>query len=82
MLVITRKRGEAIVVGDGVEIRVLRVGRDGVRLGITAPAHVTVHRQEVYEAVRAANASAAGTSPDSAARIIARFRRASEPAGQ
>ena len=59
MLVVTRKANEAIVIGDGIEVRVLRHGRDGVRLGITAPADVAVHRQEVYEAIRAANASAA-----------------------
>jgi carbon storage regulator len=60
VLVVTRKRNEAIVIGDGIEVRVLRHGRDGVRLGITAPAHVPVHRQEIYETIRAANASAAG----------------------
>ena len=59
MLVVTRKRNEAIVIGDGIEVRVLRHGRDGVRLGITAPPHVSVHRQEVYETIRAANTSAA-----------------------
>lgn len=59
MLVFTRKRNEAIVIGDGIEVRVLRVGKDGVRLGVTAPREVAVHRQEVYELVSAANASAA-----------------------
>jgi carbon storage regulator len=59
VLVVTRKRNEAIVIGDGIEVRVLRHGRDGVRLGITAPTHVAVHRQEVYETIRAANTSAA-----------------------
>jgi len=76
VLVITRKRGEAIVIGDGIEIRVLRVGRDGVRLGVTAPADVAVNRQEVYEAVRAANASAAQGVPVSIHSIVERFRRA------
>ena len=62
MLVVTRKRNEAIVIGDGIEVRVLRHGRDGVRLGITAPPQVAVHRQEVYETIRAANASAASAA--------------------
>lgn len=62
MLVVTRKLNEAIVVGDGIEIVVLRNGRDGVRLGITAPSHVPVHRREIYDTIRAANASAAGAS--------------------
>lgn len=59
MLVFTRKLNEAIMIGDGIEIRVLRVGRDGVRLGVTAPGEVTVHRREIYDTVSAANASAA-----------------------
>jgi carbon storage regulator len=59
MLVFTRKLNEAIMIGDGIEIRVLRVGRDGVRLGVTAPAEIAVHRREIYEMVSAANASAA-----------------------
>ena len=63
MLVVTRKLNEAIVIGDGIEIVVLRHGRDGVRLGIKAPSHVPVHRREVYDTIRTANASAAGTSP-------------------
>ena len=47
MLVFTRKRHEAIVIGDGIEVRILRVGRDGVRLGVTAPSSVSVHRREI-----------------------------------
>lgn len=61
MLVFSRKRDEAIVIGDGIEVRVLRTGRDSVRIGVSAPADVLVHRREVYDAVRAANRSAAGT---------------------
>lgn len=73
MLVISRKCDEAIIIGDGIEIRVLRVGKDGVRLGITAPAEVAVHRQEIYEQVCAANKSAASASVD-ASQIAARLR--------
>jgi carbon storage regulator len=61
MLVFTRKRGDAIMIGDGIEVRVLRVGRDGVRLGIVAPPEVRVHRQEIYDQIREANHSAAAT---------------------
>ena len=59
MLVFTRKRDEAIMIGDGVEIRILRVGRDGVRIGVSAPPSVSVHRREVYEQIRDENRSAA-----------------------
>lgn len=74
MLVVTRRRDEAIVIGDGVEVRVLRVGKDGVRLGVTAPADVPVHRREVYDAVVAANRSAAGAGADALERVAARLR--------
>jgi len=59
VLVFTRKRNQAIMIGDGVEVRVLRVGRDGVRLGVTAPPAVPVHRREVYELIREENRRAA-----------------------
>lgn len=59
MLVVTRKRNEAIIIGEGIEVRVLRVGRDGVRIGITAPPHVPVNRAEIYELIRAENLEAA-----------------------
>jgi carbon storage regulator len=62
VLVVTRKRGEAIVIGDGIEVHVLRVGRDGVRIGIAAPPHVAVHRREVRDQIRDANAAAAATA--------------------
>lgn len=59
MLVFTRRRNEAIIVADGIEIRVLRVSKDAVRLGVTAPPDVPVHRQEVYDQIREENRRAA-----------------------
>ena len=59
MLVVTRKRNESIIIGDGIEVRVLRTGREGVKLGVSAPAHIAVHRKEVYEQIRQANTAAA-----------------------
>ena len=80
MLVITRKLDEAIVIGDGIEVRVLRVGREGVRLGVTAPADVTVHRLEVYNAICEANASSARDASDAALlTIVDRFRKQAGP---
>ena len=78
MLVFTRKRDEAIIIGDGVEVRVLRIGRDGVRLGVTAPPQVSVHRREVYDQIRAANATAAA-DVTSLNRIAARLRVTGPP---
>lgn len=74
MLVFSRKKDEAIMIGDGIEIRVLRVGRDGVRLGIIAPPEVTVHRREIYDAVVAANRSAAAAGLTAAPRLVAQLR--------
>jgi len=58
VLVVTRRRNEAIMIGDGIEVRVLRLGKDDVRLGIVAPPDVPVHRHEVYEEIRRENQAA------------------------
>ena len=74
MLVFTRKLDEAIVIGEGVEVRVLRIGREGVRLGVTAPAQVAVHRREVYDRIRDANRAAA-VDAGAIERLAAQLRR-------
>lgn len=74
MLVFTRRRNQSIKIGEGIEVRILRVGRDGVRIGIVAPADVPVHRQEVYEQIRDANRSAAEVQHPMA-EIAERLRR-------
>jgi carbon storage regulator len=74
MLVFTRRRQEAIMVGDGIEVRVLRVGRDGVRLGIVAPPNVPVHRSEIYEQICQLNQTAAAATAD-ATDVAARLRK-------
>ena len=73
MLVFTRKVDEAIIVGDGIEIKVLRVGKDGVRLGISAPPQVPIHRREIYDQIRRANAAAAADRQTVDA-LVARLR--------
>ena len=52
MLVLSRKRDESIMIGDGIELKVVAIRGDKVRLGIEAPAGVSVHRREVYEAIQ------------------------------
>ena len=52
MLVLSRGRNETITIGDDVTITVVDIRGDKVRLGITAPDHISVHRQEVYEAIQ------------------------------
>ena len=49
MLVLTRLVGEEIVIGDNVRVRIVAVQNQRVRVGITAPSHVTVHREEVHQ---------------------------------
>lgn len=78
MLVFTRKRNEAIVIGDGIEVRVLRIGRDGVRLGVTAPAAVPVHRREIYEQICAENKTAAEAA-SAGPRLIEQLRKLTSP---
>ncbi len=55
MLVLSRQRDESIVIGDEIEITVVDIKGDRVRLGIAAPRKVQVHRKEVYEAIRQEN---------------------------
>jgi carbon storage regulator len=51
MLVLSRKRGETITIGNGVTVTVLAVQGDRVKLGVVAPVEVPVHRQEIYERI-------------------------------
>ncbi|MHC4982567.1 MAG: carbon storage regulator CsrA [Planctomycetota bacterium] len=55
MLVLSRQRDETIIIGDDIEITVVDIRGEKVRLGINAPAHVPVHRKEVYEAIKREN---------------------------
>ena len=59
MLVLSRQRDETIMIGDDIEITVVDIRGDKVRLGITAPTRIAVHRKEVYDAIRAENQRAA-----------------------
>lgn len=52
MLILTRRIGEALMIGDEVTVTVLGVKGNQVRIGVTAPKDVAVHRQEVYEKIR------------------------------
>lgn len=52
MLVLSRHRGESIIIGDGIVITIVEIRGDKVRLGIVAPKEVPVHRQEVYDKIQ------------------------------
>ena len=55
MLVLARKVGQSIVIGDNVELMVIEVRGDQVRLGVTAPKDIPVHRKELLEQIRQEN---------------------------
>ncbi len=52
MLILTRRVGESLMIGDDVSVTILGVKGNQVRIGITAPKHVAVHREEIYQRIR------------------------------
>lgn len=73
MLVLTRKENESIMIGDDIEVKVLDLKDNQVKIGIAAPRAVAVHRREVYLAIKAENAQAASAPPvDAISNLIPR----------
>lgn len=70
MLLLSRRRGESLLIGDTVEVTVLSIEGDKVRLGIKAPAAVAVYRRELYESIRQENQRAARAGVDALARAL------------
>ena len=82
MLVLSRKRDESILIGDDVEITVIDVRGDTVKLGVSAPKSVAVYRKEVYEAIQRENiaaAQSAGQDLSSLAKALRERKRKPEP---
>jgi cytosine deaminase len=69
MLVLARLRDQTIIIGDDIEITVVDIRGEKVRLGITAPRHVSVHRKEVYDAIKRENRQAATLAPHDLANV-------------
>ena len=65
MLIITRRPGEKIMLGDDIVVHVMEIVGNSVRVGIQAPRSVPVYREEIWNAVREENQAAARVSPDS-----------------
>jgi carbon storage regulator len=68
MLVLSRQRDETIIIGDDIEITVVDIRGDKVRLGVSAPKEISVHRKEVYDAIRRESREAA--EKEQAAKLV------------
>jgi carbon storage regulator len=75
MLVLTRKLKESIQIGDDIEITVLAISGDQVKLGINAPKHVEIHRKEIYLAIQAENNAASFASKTSLEQLNERLKQ-------
>lgn len=70
MLVLSRQKDETIMIGDDVEITIVDIRGDKVRIGISAPSRVPVHRKEVYDAIKRENLAAANMNPDEISKAV------------
>ena len=58
MLVLSRKKDDKLMIGNEIEIQIVKISKDSVRIGVKAPNNVSVHRYEVYESIRETNLAA------------------------
>lgn len=79
MLVLTRRVGQRLMIGDDVIVEVMSVGSDSVRLGIVAPRDVNVHREEVYLAITTANKDASAASLNASSEAITNLAQSLRP---
>ena len=69
MLILTRKQGESVAIGDDIKVTVVEIQGKQVKLGVQAPREISVHRQEVYEKIQEENIRAAGVSQEDLANL-------------
>jgi len=74
MLVLTRKINEAIKIGDDIELTILSISGDQIKIGIDAPRHVEIHRKEIYLDIQNENNNASQTSIDLLKRLNINFK--------
>ncbi|KUG02329.1 carbon storage regulator [hydrocarbon metagenome] len=69
MLVLNRKKGEAIIIGNDIQIYIVEVQGDNIKIGIEAPREVSIYRKEIYEEIVEANRQAASQPEEALSRI-------------
>ncbi|MFS0766470.1 carbon storage regulator CsrA [Peribacillus phoenicis] len=77
MLVLTRKQNEAIMIGDDIEITILSVEGEQIKLGINAPKNVDIHRKEIYLSIQQENSEAVKTESNLLENINEYFKKKS-----
>lgn len=75
MLVLTRKKGQALMIGHDIELTIIDVQGDQVRVGIKAPRNVAVHRKEIYEEIRKENLSAVAVKDTNLQLLNEKFKK-------
>ncbi|MCQ2749286.1 MAG: carbon storage regulator CsrA [Clostridia bacterium] len=64
MLVLSRKKGESVVIGDEIEISIVDIQSEQVKVAISAPRSISVHRKEIYLQIQEENKASAATASD------------------
>jgi carbon storage regulator len=79
MLVLSRKKDEVIIIGDDIEITVVDIRGDQIKIGVSAPKSVSIHRKEVYDAIQNENKAAAESSNIQMTHLAGILRRRQSP---
>ncbi|PAE25841.1 carbon storage regulator CsrA [Bacillus sp. 7894-2] len=75
MLVLTRRPKESIMIGDDIEISIISIEGDQVKLGISAPKNVDIHRKEIYLSIQQENSSASQTDASAIESLSSFFKK-------
>jgi len=78
MLILTRKLGERIRIGDDINITLLEIKGSQVKLGIEAPRNISIHRQEIYEKIRLENLESSDVNASDLSRAASLFKNVSK----